>query len=367
MSTVLAIADSVGNVSFDVRSDIRTIVELGMNPLAIVPVSYNESGTCERSDVVAALDYAFKEDVPLATRIGFLSEADSVVQISKSLSKFKPNRVILTPSIISDSGEVMISEPTYISICDKLLPEVNLLVINHLEAELLCGFVCPTQSDVVRASKKIYNMYKCFTLIRGNDCTDGKDFLFLGRSGEWINPVTAREGYAVMRFSYSMAIGCYLSEGCGYLDAVNKARRFFAGYRGSEVDAPEVSQVKKPETKHEDVQTASNNVTVPETIAPTASLVSPAKSLRDIAQSIDFDMPVMPKMPAHLSVDTGPSLQSSNESILSKPYLKTAYTSAIEAPEPKKGAVSDLASQRSMENSLERLQYLRERLNQINQ
>jgi len=155
MSTVLAIADSVGNVSFDVRSDIRTIVELGMNPLAIVPVSYNESGTCERSDVVAALDYAFKEDVPLATRIGFLSEADSVVQISKSLSKFKPNRVILTPSIISDSGEVMISEPTYISICDKLLPEVNLLVINHLEAELLCGFVCPTQSDVVRASEDL--------------------------------------------------------------------------------------------------------------------------------------------------------------------------------------------------------------------
>lgn len=385
MRTVLAIADSVADVNYSVRSDIRTIVELGLDPLAIVPVCFNADGTTERTDVGTALDFAYTEGSPKATRISYLSDAQSVLEVSKSLTKYKPNRVILTPSIISDSGEVLISEETYNAICGSLLSVVNLIILNHFEAELLCGFALVNENEVARAAKKIFNDHGCLVMIRGFELTEGKDFLFLGRSSQWIDTVEVKPGYSPKKYSFSMAIACFLANDSGYVDAVNHAKAFYAGVRSAsdtQVEEKKETSVEapKPQVSSEQAQASApleNKASVPEVVfgddsrnsvtstVSTASLVSPAKSLRDIARNLDVDFPTMPKMPANLVVSDESSADKSID--LSKNYVKTAYTSAIEPPETKKGSVSDLSTQRSLENSLERLQFLRERLNQINQ
>lgn len=403
MKTVLAISDSVQGTIYDLIRCTATIKEYGLDPLAVVPrISLND-GTSEENDVSEMLDYAFSECEFASLGIGFITEPEVILNVADKLEQSKSAPVICAPSLISDEGEVMVGEEVFSAICDRLLRFTDFLIINTIEAEAFCGFECLVKTDFLRAAKKIYNVYGCGVFIRGNERTDGMNVLFDGSKPTWVDYVAVEPGYED-KYSLLAAVASEFAKGNPAslamplaLELTNgtkakkeqKAKADAAAKAAKEAEAAalkakeeaeeaarkaleEAEAAAKAEAAAEEIKKANENsnteigrTPVPkftfgtktvrveeepeeadEDEKPVAtSLVTPGKSLRDIARVIS---------PAVVSEEAKP-----------------AVTSNIEKPEEPKGEVTSLANSRflfdsKVNDSITSLQSLKDRLNNLN-
>ncbi|MCQ2516975.1 MAG: hydroxymethylpyrimidine/phosphomethylpyrimidine kinase, partial [Saccharofermentans sp.] len=389
--TVLTISDSVEGTTFDLKRSAATIKDFNLDPLLVVPKIIYQDGSTEDNDVSEMLDYALGECDFAALGIGFLTEPEVITYIADKLDQGKKAPVICCPSLISDTGEILVSGEVYGALCDRLLKHADYLIVNSLEAEAFCGFECSMRNDFLRAAKKIYTLYGCRVFIKGGDITDGKDVLFEGDKPVWINPFEFEMGYEE-KYSLVTALACEIASDKPEHLAVTLALQFVSGkdlsiktptpsvpkFEAPRVEAPkvespmvEVPSIEMPikeeteivlpklneevveKTKNEEfkfelpkftattTKTAVPEFKVPEISVPvTSSLVTPGKSLRDLAR------------------DIGTVKTESTES---------AVTSSIKT----KGDVVSIASPRhifdaEVNNSITELQSLKDRLNNLN-
>ena len=391
MKTILTISDSVQGTIYDLLRCTNTIKEYGFDPLAVVPRISLSDGTSEVSDVSEMLEYAFLECEFAALGLGFITEPEVICYVADSLEKWKSAPVICCPSMISDDGEVLVGSEVFTSICDRLLKFTDLLIVNTIEAEAFCGFECPTKNDFLRAAKKIFNVYGCGVFIRGGDKTDWQNVLFDGVKAVWVDAVSYETGYED-KYSLLAAVCCELAEGNDLSLAMPLALDFASGktavsakkaeeeaalkaaraaeaaaiaareaeeaaraakaskeaedFKVTRTPVPEFSFGKKTDTPSEPSAEAASTPApaVEEKPIITSSLVTPGKSIRDIARVI---APV-----------------ASDE-------VEHAVTSNIEKPEEPKGEVTSLADSRflfdsKVNDTITSLQSLKDRLNNLN-
>lgn len=378
MKTVLTISDSVQGTVYDLLRCTNTIKEYGFDPLAIVPrISLND-GTSEVSDVTEMLEYAFLECDFSALGMGFITEPDVIYYVADNLEKWKSAPVVCCPSLISDEGEVMVGSEVFTAYCDGFLKHVDFLIVNPIEAEAFCGFECPVKNDFSRAAKKIFNLYGCGVFIKGNERTDWQSVLFDGEKVSWLDQVSCEPGYED-KYSLLAALCCELADGNEISlampmaldlangktavrakkaeeeaaakaareaeEAANEAREADeAAHKAEEPEVvrtpvPEFSFGKKPAAAETSVSASEEKSII------TSSLVTPGKSIRDIARVIT---------PSIASVE-----------------VEHAVTSNIEKPEEPKGEVTSLANSRflfdsKVNDSITSLQSLKDRLNNLN-
>lgn len=355
MKTVLTISDSVEGTIFDLIRCTTTIKDFGLDPLAVVPrISYSDN-TSEENDVSEMLDYAFGECEFAALGIGFITNPNVINYIGDKLSQNKRAPVVCCPSLISDEGEIQVDSEVYSALSDHLLKHVDFLVVNTIEAEAFCGFECRVKNDFLRAAKKIFNVYECGVLIKADERTEGMHVLFDGLKASFVEPVAIKPGYED-RYSLLTALACEYAVESPVNLVAKLALEFIAG---KEEKAPEpkvevkeeVKPETRPEVKIEPEEEADEHVKVeakaePEIKTPvTSSLVTPGKSIRDIARFMST--PSMSEEAQH------------------------AVTSNIEKKPDPKGEVTSLASSRllfdtKVNNSITELQALKDRLNNLN-
>ena len=408
MKTILTISDSVQGTIYDLLRCTNTIKEYGFDPLAVVPRISLSDGTSEVSDVSEMLEYAFLECEFAALGLGFITAPEVSCYVADSLEKWKSAPVICCPSMISDDGEVLVGSEVFTSICDRLLKFTDLLIVNTIEAEAFCGFECPAKNDFLRAAKKIFNVYGCGVFIRGGDKTDWQNVLFDGVKAVWVDAVSYETGYedkysllaavccelaegndlslamplALDFASGKTAVNAKKAEEEAALKAARaaeaaaiaareaeeaaraakeaeeaaealrraeeaaKAAKEAEDYKVTRTPVPEFSFGKKTDTPSEPSAEAASTPAPAVEDKPiiTSSLVTPGKSIRDIARVI---APV-----------------ASDE-------VEHAVTSNIEKPEEPKGEVTSLANSRflfdsKVNDSITSLQSLKDRLNNLN-
>ena len=369
MKTVLTISDSVEGTSFDLLRCTATIKDFGLDPIAVVPRLIYQDNTSEENDVSEMLDFAFGECEFSAMSIGYITQPEVLHYVADKLEQEKRAPVICNPSLISEEGEVLVSSEVYSAWCDRVLKFADFLIVNAFEAEAFCGFECPMKNDFLRAAKKIYNVYGCRVLIMGNERTDGQNVLFEGAKPVWIDEVPYEEGYED-KYSILSALTCeYAVENPEHLSAAlaiefvsgKTARRALEAEqkaaaeaaKSERVEAPVEAPVEVPVEKKTETVSASGTqrhfTAVPklsEDPKPfTSSLVTPGKSIRDLARGIT------------------PSVKTEES--------EHAVTSTIEKTEDPKSEVTPLASSRllfdsKVSNSITELQMLRDRLNNLN-
>ncbi len=352
MKTVLTITDSVEGTIFDLLRCTTTIKDFGLDPLAVVPrISYKDN-TSEENDVSEMLDYAFSECEFAALSVGFLTEPNVIRYIADKLGQNKSAPVVCCPSLISDEGEIQVDGEVFDAICDGLLKHVDLLVVNTMEAEAFCGFGCYAKNDYLRAAKKIFNVYGCGVFIRGDEKTDGQNVHFDGVKNQWLDNVKIKPGYED-KYSFLTALSCEYAVGNPANLVASLALEFIAGKEEPKEEpkaaspvvkeepkpAPEVAEEPKP--KYQEEPEAEQEVKTP----VTSSLVTPGKSLRDIARFMST--PATDEEAPH------------------------AVTSNIEKKPDPKGEVTNLASSRMLfdskvNSSITELQALKDRLNNLN-
>lgn len=365
MKTVLTISDSVEGTIFDLLRCTATIKDFGLDPLAVVPrISYKDD-TSEENDVSEMLDFAFSECEFAALGIGFITNPNVISYVADKLEQNKTAPVVCCPSLISEEGEILVDGDVYSVLSDRLLKFVDFLVVSTMEAEAFCGFECRVKNDFLRAAKKIFNVYGCAVFIKGDDRTDGQNILFDGAKNQWVDSVPVKAGYED-KYSFLTALACEYADGNPTNLVATLALEFVSGKEEEKVETPKAAPAPAPkfeapkaevkvETKpeaaaapveekpryqeepHEDEQ----EVKVP----VTSSLVSPGKSIRDIARFM--------------------STPSADEDV------QHAVTSNIEKKPDPKGEVTNLASSRllfdtKVNQSITDLQALKDRLNNLN-
>ncbi len=275
MKNILSISDSYEGTRLDVRRAVMTIKAYGLDPYIAIGEIRRGDGSIDTCDIKDTLDYCFGECAPDGVFVGFMCNTEQVVQVASELKANRPRIVVSDPSIISDNGEIWMSEDTYNVISTSIFDMSSHIVINHLEAELLAGFECRTVSDFERAAKKLRYCFDAVIYIKGCDYTSGKGLYCDDTDLVWIDEdrVHANPDYSV-----GSALNCELALGVRGVKAMTNAWYFVVNGRR-----------------------VSDSIPVPQ-VAP--SLISPAKSLRDIARSMEVEHPETPvtAQPAKTSI-----------------------------------------------------------------
>lgn len=368
MKTVLTISDSIEGTTFDLLSCTATIRDFGLDPLAVVPRIVYKDNSAEQNDVSEMLDYAFGECEFAAMGVGFIAEPEVIRYVADKLEQNKTAPVICCPSLISEEGEILVSSEVYEALCDRLLHFTDFLLINTIEAETFCGFECPLKNDFLRAAKKIYNVYGCRVFIKGNERTDGQNVLYEGSKPVWIDPAACEPGYED-KYSLLTALACEFAIGNPPYLSATLAIEFVSGKKREEssveksvTETPEKPEVKpsqeladpqpikEEETAKEEITRSKVDLSVKVSRTPvpsllTSSLVTPGKSIRDMAREMT------------------PSVKTEE--------TKSAVTSVIEKTSEPKGEVTSIASSRllfdsKVNDSITELQSLKDRLNNLN-
>ncbi len=387
VKTVLTISDSVEGTTFDLKRSTATIKDFNLDPLLVVPKIIYSDNSFEDNDVSEMLDYAFGECDFATLAVGFLTKPEVITYIADKLDMGKKAPVVCCPSLISDSGEILVSGEVYGELCDRLLKHADYLIVNSLEAEAFCGFECSMRNDFLRAAKKIFNLYGCRVFIKGCDITDGKDVLFEGDKPVWIDPIPYADGYED-KYSLVTALACEIACDKPEHLAVTLALEFISGKDAAEgVVVPVAEEVKVEEPKDEELVVEAikeEPVVVPEPRIeiPKAEVPVPEKKLEmpkfelpkfDVTSSKtavpEFKVPDIKTSVTSSLVTPGKSLRDLARDIgtTKTDASETAVTSSIKT----KGDVVSIASPRykfdtEVNNSITELQSLKDRLNNLN-
>lgn len=363
MKRVLSIADSIENTMYSVQRCVDTFNDYNVEPLLAVP-EFTDGDSSERTDIGQVLDYCFKPDVVLnAIFIGMIRDAEAVREVADRLSKHDHPAVVAEPLVISPDGRILVSRETYDAVIGSLMEYVHFLVLNIYEAELFSGIECHGPADARRAAETVCEKFHCVVFIGGCKKTGGRDLFAIGGKVKWYDGTSS--GLGVSKKLFTAAVACELASDKSIQDAVTSARLYCGIVSGTEetVDRSFEYVAAKPETRKTEYQPSyvRPEVHAPETkpevkteasftekleaileekpknaedtsstpIAPVSSLVSPAKSIRDAARSLE-------PMPSRIKFGSGISIPS--DGILARELAKskslTAVTSGIEAPEP---------------------------------
>ncbi|MBP5654781.1 MAG: bifunctional hydroxymethylpyrimidine kinase/phosphomethylpyrimidine kinase [Clostridiales bacterium] len=328
MKQVLSISDSFENTCYDFRSKTRTFKKYGVEPFICVPLYTSVDGSSLKNDISESIMFCFDSVQVDAIAIGLVRDPEDVRLIASVLESVQHNIVISEPGLIDDSGNVMVSAETYEEFSTRLLPQVQFISINLLETEVLSGMECHDRNDVLLAVKQIYDTFNCIIYVRGGNATENADLLFAGSIVRWFPPQQLPFSYSPDR-SFLAAVACELVSEKGIIQAVASARKFYEGteeenkeqlakiraareeaeaYKKAKAEAaaayvepaakPETPENVEPEQVYETEVAEATVVEEPQadenmdrmaSLTKTPSLISPAKTLRDIAHSISYD------------------------------------------------------------------------------
>lgn len=328
--TIAAIADSVENSAFDPSRSVATVQALLLEPFVMVSSVFGEDGSKETLDVTEVLDGVFAEFNPAVFSVGYLTEESAITYISDKLESCKKIPVIARPSLISDDGDILVTEEVYNQFSERLMNHVKILIINNFEAELLSGFECRDEDDYVLAAKKVHTVYNCHVVVTSKSLGD-KAIICIGESGFFREIEPAAKDFDTNKYELSSAVACGLAYGLSILESIDFGFRFCNGVS----KASELTGVEEVEAAAEDEDPEPEKLV--EKAADSVSFVAPGKALRDIARKLD-------------------STEKANSPV--------AVTSVIDENLGKpKGEVSDLKANHG--DSVTELQSLKERLEKL--
>lgn len=277
MPSVLAIADSFADARFDITIDMNTIetYELGA---ALIIANEMPMSSLENQVLSCAKSSSFN-----TIRVGLIQQADKVSVIGKALEFFAKDdkMLVVSPSVISDEGELLITEDTYIALTEHVYPHATILVPNIMEAELLSGIEIHGNSDAIRATREIAKMYHAVVYLRGGQITNNHDLIINGTRTDWVARPRIRPGFEPEKYNFATSLACELCVADSIEQATKSAAYFMAGIHPvlekKAMEAQNASNIQVNQATPSEVKSAAADKKEPE-IDKTPSLAEPTRS-----------------------------------------------------------------------------------------
>lgn len=235
MGSILTIAESFDNGSFDISSDIRTFEAFGFDAL---PLAVNQ---CTRLEVASAMNeiFASGSDLPEAVKIGIITSSEVVLGVAERLKRYKVSNIVVDPAIISEDGQILVTEDVFVSLSNKLFPLATILTPNPYEVELLSGMEVHSEEDLILATASLSTRFKCVILVKAYN-SFGVDLLTNGEEYVWI---PRGDSDASDQYSLSAAFACQLPNCESLEQAALSASQFVFGVVEEKAEEPKEKEI----------------------------------------------------------------------------------------------------------------------------
>lgn len=233
----LTIAGFDGSGGAGIQADLKVFSALGcygMTVLTAMPIQ-NTQGVSKLYEIpvssVGEQIYANLSDIGAdVIKIGMVYSVEIIEVIIESLKEFMPMRIVLDPVMIAKSGDRLLSKDAIGSLRDKLLPLVDVVTPNLLEASEFLGRTIRTRKEMERAGRDLVELGCKAVVVKGGHSDDvlAGDCL-VEKSGEvrWFESerIETRNTHGT-GCSFSAAIAAYLAKGVSMGDAVSLAKSY---------------------------------------------------------------------------------------------------------------------------------------------
>lgn len=237
MKKVLTIAGSDCSGGAGIQADLKTMTMNGVYGMsAILALTAQNTLGVKDIHIVPAdflklqLDMIFEDIVPDAIKIGMVSSKELICVIADRLTHYQAKNIVLDPVMVSTSGSVLLEKEAISTLKEVLMPKVDLLTPNILEAELLSKMSIHNENDMLLAAQKIYEEIGTAVLVKGgHSINDANDLLYLGDKYQWFmgeridNPNTHGTGCTL-----SSAIASNLAKGHSIEVSIKRAKQYIS-------------------------------------------------------------------------------------------------------------------------------------------
>ena len=147
----LTIAGSDPSGGAGIQADLKTFTALGTYGMSVITAltAQNTGGVSAIHDISAAFVQqqltATFEDIEIhAVKIGMAGSPETIKTIAETLSRYKPEHIILDPVMVATSGDQLITDKAIQTLKKHLIPLTTLITPNIPEHKILGTLNVPT-------------------------------------------------------------------------------------------------------------------------------------------------------------------------------------------------------------------------------
>lgn len=242
MRTALTIAGSDSSGGAGIQADIKTMIANGVYAMSAITAltAQNTTGVTDIMEVSSdflekQLDCIFTDIYPDAVKTGMVSSSGLITTIAAKLKEYEAKNIVIDPVMVATSGAKLISDEAISTLKTELLPLATVITPNIPETEVLADMSIRTEEDMIKAAKKINEMYGCAVLCKGgHKINDANDLLYRDGKFKWFygqrinNDNTHGTGCTL-----SSAIASNLAKGYDLDKAVERAKIYISKALGA--------------------------------------------------------------------------------------------------------------------------------------
>ena len=236
-AVALTIAGSDSSGGAGIQADLKTFTVLGVYGASAITALTVQNTTgvsgvhTVPADLVAAQIAAVADDLTvMASKIGMLANAEIITAVASAIETHRLHPIILDPVMIATSGDRLLAPDAISALRTDLIPRVDLLTPNLLEAADLLGEPPATRpAEVEDQGRRLLQLGCGAVLIKGGHGTgDTAIDLLIDHDGAqaFERPRIATPNTHGTGCTLSAAIAAYLALGDDLSTAVARAKNF---------------------------------------------------------------------------------------------------------------------------------------------
>jgi hydroxymethylpyrimidine/phosphomethylpyrimidine kinase len=233
---VVTIAGTDPSGGAGIQADMKAISATGCYAASIVTVLVAQNTQAVQAIqeipaefVTQQIDSVFSDLDVAAVKIGMLYNEKIIAAVAASLEKYKPRNIVLDPVMVAKNGCELLLPETVTFLKERILPLVNLLTPNLLEAGQIIDRKITTMSEMEAAAAEIGDQYNINVLVKGGhlDTKHSSDVLYKysEKAFYWFHAqrITTQNTHGT-GCSLSSAIASYLAQHYSLQDAIDQAK-----------------------------------------------------------------------------------------------------------------------------------------------
>ena len=235
VAKALTIAGSDSGGGAGIQADLKTFAAFGVygtSALTAITAQNTVGVTAVHEvpvDVIAAQIEAVLTDIGAdAVKTGMLSSSAIIETVARELSRFRVDRLVVDPVMVSKSGDSLLQEEAVETLRSSLLPMATVVTPNIPEAEVLTGMKITSSEDVRQAAIRIVGMGAKSVVVKGGHLEGPPvDLLYDGRSfREYSAQRIDTKNTHGTGCTFASAVAAGLVKGLEVTDAVGAAKEY---------------------------------------------------------------------------------------------------------------------------------------------
>ncbi|MBA4392026.1 MAG: bifunctional hydroxymethylpyrimidine kinase/phosphomethylpyrimidine kinase [Desulfobacca sp.] len=161
-----------------------------------------------------------------AVKTGMLVQAEIISLVAQTVKKFKVNKLVLDPVMVSESGCPLLEQAAVRTLKDELLPIAGLITPNLSEASVLTGIPVRTLTTMKKAARVLKEKVGGNVLIKGGHLSGAAvDLFYDGQSfKEFSSPRIQSKNTHGTGCTFSAALATFWGQGFPLIEAIEKAK-----------------------------------------------------------------------------------------------------------------------------------------------